>query len=88
MLTLASIVFLYYTIWTLLTVRSPSSLTFTRLETPQLTTLNSTALHRRRQPSRPQILPASSLGYPHPGHIAIVGRGGSWEFSERGYDPE
>ncbi|KAH8166152.1 hypothetical protein CIB48_g2084 [Xylaria polymorpha] len=78
MLVAATVVFLYYSIWTLAMVRtydSPLSPSLPR--TPGATNQSPSAL-RRPRPSAPQLLPAARVGHPHtrdpdPTGSAVVG---------------
>ena len=86
MLVLASVVFLYYTTWTLLMVPPPcpccpraSQLPTPRLQVPLI------AIRRQRTPST-RLLPTSGVGYPDTGHPDTLGLGGRGQLLERGYD--
>src|SRR3954465_15173024 len=81
MLVAASVVFLYYSIWTLLMVRTTSAIS--RL--CQMLTSQSTALRRLRSPST-EHLPSSSVGYPHPSYPYSLSLRGGRLVSQRGYD--
>ena len=65
MLVAASVVFLYYTIWTLLMVID--SLPSSSGLLSQLTSVHVPALCRLRPPP-PKLLPPACLGHPHPRH--------------------
>jgi hypothetical protein len=81
MLVAASVVFLYYSIWTLLMVCMPC-IPFR---------LYSNALFLalcRLGPSSPEHLPSSSLGYPHTCHTYSPGLSCCGILLERGHDPE
>ena len=80
MLVAASVVFLYYSIWTLLMV--------CKIPCPVLlpeTNAQYAAL-RRLGPSSPERLPSSSLGYSHPRHPYPLGLGRCGILLERGHD--
>lgn len=81
MLVAASVVFLYYTIWTLLMVRGHI---FSTDLCWKLTT-GFLAL-RRFGSSSPKHLPSASLGYSHPRHSYSPGIGRSGLIFECGYD--
>jgi hypothetical protein len=99
MLIIASTVFAYYTVWTLLMVRTvlpPLSLSLNK-NRPDSTTnqgnpnqahqantpSSKTALRRRLSP-HPIPLPAPRLGHPHPGHPPSPRRRGGRKLLERG----
>lgn len=79
MLLAASVVFLYYTFWTLFMVLYITPITLLPNSQTQLslTTAFPPALRRRRPPP-PELLPAPRVGHPHPRHPrpARVRRGG------------
>ena len=83
MLILATTVFIYYTIWTLLLVRGPSKLCLTYHHR-----LNPIAALRGRFSPDSIPFPASSLGHSHPRHSGAIGLRRDWQFLERGHDPE
>jgi hypothetical protein len=80
MLVAASVVFLYYSIWTLLmvyTIPLPALLSETNAQCAALCRLG---------PSSPEHLPSSSLGYPHPRHPYPLGLSRCGILLERGHD--
>lgn len=83
MLVAASVVFLYYTIWTLLMV-TPLHPSF---PLSQLTRNQKQAL-RRLGPPAPKLLPAPRLGDPHPRDPAAVGLGRGRLLPQRRHDPQ
>lgn len=98
MLILASTVFAYYTVWTLLMVcptpsmkrRQKSSLARNEERGTAETTANSRTTAntsqkalRRRLPLYPKPIPSPCLGHPHPRHSSAARRRGRWKLLER-----
>jgi hypothetical protein len=81
MLIIASTVFLYYTIWTLLIVGLILQSHYPPLLMPSIAI-------RRRLTSRPISLPTSRLGDPNTCDSATIRRCRCWELLERGDDTE
>jgi hypothetical protein len=90
MLILASAVFAYYTVWTLLMVLNPSpTQPYPTLTSPPIEANETlpTAL-RRRLARDPIPLPAPRLGHPHPRHPAAARRRRGGQFPQRGHGAE
>lgn len=83
MLVAASVVFLYYTVWTLLMVRKH----FNASRQDETLTQQTVAL-RRLEPPPSEHLPTSSLGYPNPCYPHPPWLSCRRFIPERGHDPE
>lgn len=83
MLIVASLVFTYYTVWTLLMVHCAL------LQDLQALTTNTPppALRRRLAP-RTNPLPSPRLGHPNPSHLLASGRSRGRQFPQRGNGAE
>ena len=81
MLVLASLVFLYYTTWTLLMVPSPDRGAI------RFALICAVAL-RRQRPSSARFLPAKGMGDPHTCYFDTVRLCCRRELSQRGHDKE
>ena len=84
MLIVATAVFLYYTIWTLLMVWDSSSF----LPVADPVAADTLPAIRRRGPPTPQPLPTPRVGYPHPGHPHTTWVCRCWFILVRGHDKE
>lgn len=84
MLILASTVFLYYTIWTLIMVGLPDPM---NLEGATIL-MRSPALRRRGQRIRAFTLPTTSMGHPNPSHSTSTRRSSRWQFPGHSDDTE
>lgn len=83
MLTVATVVFAYYTIWTLMMVcASFCSLLISRKHAKDVVAI------RRRRSSSPSALPTTRLGYPHPSHPHPAGLSSRRLVLVRGHDQE
>lgn len=81
MLILASTVFAYYTVWTLLMVRN-----FKSFPQPTYKPSNKiTPALRRRLPPNPVPLPTPRLGHPHPRHPPAARRRRGRKFPQRSH---
>lgn len=98
MLVIASAVFLYYTIWTLLLVstalrttngpiQQQRSTRDMRPQIPKLTPSSQTALRRRLSPT-PISLPTARLGYSRTGHSPPRRWRCCWKLPGLGHDPQ
>lgn len=83
MLIVASLVFTYYTIWTLLMVHCDLL-----QDLQALTTNTPTSALRRRLAPRTNPLPSPRLGHPNPRHHLASGRSRGRQFPQRGNGAE